>query len=436
MAWRETVQAWPVRYHMIGLLFCSSVINYIDRVNISVAAPVMMEATGWDKDLFGWVFSIFLIGYAMGQLPGGIIADRWSGKNVLALAFFGFSLFTFLTPFGGRTFALLLAFRFLVGVFESMTFPAMASINSRWIPRSEFGRAHNFSISGITVGQMIAYPLTTWIILHSSWQMVFYINAVLGVVWMVAWLWYAADSPHSHPRVTAEERNYIASHISPKPDVPLPLRIMFTNWPLLVISLGYMCFAYIGWLFLFWFPTYLVEARGFALATMGTLGIFVHGGGFIGLVGGGVLADYLLRQGWSVEFARLRLGGIGVGLSIPCLLTAALVPSAAVCVVFLVLFYMLFTIALSGFSTVAIEFNASLAGAIFGLINTLGTFAGFLGPLTAGYMLAGGGNWLLPFFVAAGVGVCCAAILLVVPIRPIEWQETAASSVPAEGLAD
>ena len=84
---------------MTGLLFCSSVINYIDRVNISVAAPVMMAATGWDKDLFGWVFSIFLVGYAMGQLPGGIIADRWSGRNVLAVAFLGFSLFTLLTPF-------------------------------------------------------------------------------------------------------------------------------------------------------------------------------------------------------------------------------------------------------------------------------------------------------------------------------------------------
>ncbi len=427
--------AWPVRYNMTGLLFCSSVINYVDRVNISVAAPVMMAATGWDKDLFGWVFSIFLIGYAMGQLPGGIIADRWSGRNVLAVAFFGFSLFTLLTPFGERAFALLLALRFLVGVFESMTFPAMASINSRWIPRPEFGRAHNLSISGITVGQMVAYPLTTWIILRSSWQTVFYINAILGFVWIVAWLWYSTDSPQTHPGITAEERDYIVANVSPKPHVPLPIKILFTNWPLLVVSLSYMCFAYIGWLFLFWFPTYLVEARGFGLATMGTIGIFVHGGGFIGLVGGGVFADYLLRQGWSVEFARLRLGGIGVGLAVPCLLSAALVSSPLVCVILLVFFYALFTIALSGFSTVAIEFNPNFAGAIFGLINTLGTFAGFLGPLSAGYMLAGaGGNWLLPFFVASGVGVVCSAILFMVPIRPIVWEPVAPSSVPAARL--
>ena len=70
--------ARPVRYNMIGLLFCSSVVNYIDRVNISVAAPIIMATTGWDKDRFGLVFSAFLIGYALFQIPGGMIADRWS----------------------------------------------------------------------------------------------------------------------------------------------------------------------------------------------------------------------------------------------------------------------------------------------------------------------------------------------------------------------
>jgi len=195
-----------------------------------------------------------------------------------------------------------------------------------------------------------------------------------------------------------------------------------------------MCFAYIGWLFLFWFPTYLVEARGLPLSSMGTAGIFLHGGGFVGLVGGGFLGDWLLRRGWSPQFVRARMGGISVLLSLPFLLGAALVPSPILCVIFQVIFYTLFTVALSGFSTVAIEFNPHFAGAIFGLINTLGTFAGFLGPLTAGYMLAGsGGNWLLPFYVSAAVGVVCAVILLTVSVRPLRLESftTVATSAPA-----
>lgn len=425
---------WPVRYHMIGLLFFGSIINYVDRVNISVAAPVMMKEMGWSKDLFGWVFSVFLIGYALLQLPGGVIADRWSGRKVLALAFCGFSLFTLLTPLGSQAFILLLIMRFSVGAFESMTFPATASINSRWIPRSEFGRAHNFSISGITVGQMIAYPLTTWIILHSSWQMVFYINALFGFVWAAVWWWYATDTPAAHPRMSADERSYIQANLPPRSTTQLPIRALFSSVPLLTVAFGYMCFAYIGWLFLFWFPTYLVEARGFPLSSMGMAGIFLHGGGFLGLVGGGFLGDWLLRHGWSPQFVRARMGGISLLFSLPFLLGAALVPSPILCVIFQVLFYTLFTVALSGFSTIAIEFNPHFAGAIFGLINTLGTFAGFLGPLTAGYMLtSSGGDWLLPFYVSAGVGVVCATILLTVPVRPlkIEGFAPAGASAPA-----
>ncbi|MGE0682932.1 MAG: MFS transporter [Candidatus Binatia bacterium] len=427
---------WPVRYHMIGLLFCGSVINYVDRVNISIAAPVIMKEMGWSKDLFGWVFSVFLIGYALLQLPGGVIADRWSGRKVLALAFCGFSLFTLLTPLGSHTFFLLLIMRFSVGAFESMTFPATASINSRWIPRSEFGRAHTFSISGITVGQMIAYPLTTWIILHGSWQMVFYINALFGFIWAAIWWWYATDTPTTHPRMSADERSYIQANLPPRTTAQLPIRALFSSLPLLTVAFGYMCFAYIGWLFLFWFPTYLVEARGFPLSSMGTAGVFLHGGGFIGLVGGGFLGDRLLRRGWSPQFVRARLGGIGVVLSLPFLLGAALVPSPLLCVVFQVIFYTLFTSALSCFSTVAIEFNPHFAGAIFGLINTLGTFAGFFGPLTAGYMLTGsGGNWLLPFYVSAGVGVVCAVILLTVPVRPLKLEGFAPMGASAPAAA-
>jgi ACS family glucarate transporter-like MFS transporter len=250
------------------------------------------------------------------------------------------------------------------------------------------------------------------------------------------WWWYAADTPAVHPSISPAERDYIAANLLPKPTTALPLRTVFATIPLLIVALGYMCFAYVGWLFLFWFPTYLVEARGLRLAVMGTAGIFLHGGGFLGLVGGGALGDWLLRHGWSPQFVRARLGGIGVALSLPFLLAGALVPSPLPCIVCFVVFYTLFTSALAGFSTVAIEFNQHLAGAIFGLINTLGTFAGFFGPLTAGYMLTeSGGNWLLPFFVSSGIGVVCATILLTVPIRPIKVESLVSVAVPVEGMA-
>jgi MFS family permease len=424
--------AWPVRYNMIGLLFCSTVVNYIDRVNISVAAPVIMRETGWDKGQFGLVFSAFLIGYALLQIPGGVIADRWGGRKVLALAFCGFSLFTALTPLGQSAFMLLLLMRFLVGAFESVTIPALTSLNARWIPRAEFGRAQTLSLSGITVGQMVAYPLTTWVILHSSWPMVFYINGILGVIWAAAWLWYATDTPSTHPRIGQTERDYIETRLPPKPAVPLPLRAVFTSPSLFILSLSYMCFAYVGWTFFFWFPDYLVEGRGLSLEVMGVIGVAVHGAGFVGLISGGAISDWLLRTGWSPQFARVRFPGIGVALSLPFLLGTALVPSTTTCVVLILLFYLLFASAIAGYTTVALEFNPHLAGSIFGMLNTLGSFAGIFGPMTAGFMLSqSGGNWTLPFFAATVVGAVCASILFVVPIRPIRVE----TFIPADAIA-
>ncbi len=126
--------------------------------------------------------------------------------------------------------------RFFVGAFESMTIPALTSLNSRWIPRAEFARAQTLSLSGLTIGQMIAYPLTTWIILHWSWPVVFYVNAALGFVWAAAWLRYATDTPETHPRIGPEEREYIVSQLSPKPAASLPLRAVFTSPSLLPVE--------------------------------------------------------------------------------------------------------------------------------------------------------------------------------------------------------
>lgn len=250
--------AWPVRYHIIGFLFLSTVVNYIDRVNISVAAPVIMKETGWDKGQFGLVFSAFLIGYALLQIPGGVIADRWGGRRVLALAFCGFSL-----------------------------------------------------------------------------------------------------------------------------------------------------------------------------SAMGAMGVAVYGAGFVSILSGGAISDRLLRTGWRPQFVRVRFPGIGVALSLPFLVSATLVSSSTLCVMSLVLFYLLFASAISGYTTVALEFNPHAAGAIFGLISMLGSFAGILGPMTAGFMLSqSGGNWTLPFLVAATVGAVCASILFVVPIRPIRID----TLVPAGGV--
>src|SRR5215471_2683634 len=236
-ATRRGHMAWPVRYKLVGLLASGSAINYADRVNISVAAPAMMASLGWDEGRFGVIFSTFLAGYGVLQIPGGALADRWGAKRILAWACVGFSLFTALTPLGGVSFALLLAIRFCVGLFESVTFPSYASLNSRWIPRAEFSRAQALSLSGVYIGQTLSYPITTWLVLTFSWPVAFYFNAALGMLWLIVWLAYAANTPSTHPKITTEELHHIEAGLSARSDATTSFWSILKEPRVLLLSL-------------------------------------------------------------------------------------------------------------------------------------------------------------------------------------------------------
>lgn len=410
--------SWPVRYKVVGLLMLSTIINYADRVNISVAAPDIMRQTGWDKARFGIVLSAFLFGYALFQFPGGLIADRWSARKVLALSCLGFSLFTALTPVGQAGFVLLLILRFLVGACESISLPALAVFNAHWVPRQEFGRAQMVSISGTSIGQMLAYPTTTWIIQMFSWPVVFYFNAAVGFLWVAIWLWYTTDTPREHSAIGAAELQHIEAHAMPRASQHAPSFWSIISTPaVLFLCLTYMLYAFIAWIFILWFPTYLVEVRGFSRMAMGGVGMLPTFGSFLGMVTGGTISDWLLRRGFGARIARVRFPGVCVGLAMPLLLAAVLVPSTTLSVALFVLFYFTFSLAVSGYWTLPLELAPRAVGAVGGVMNTSGNFAGVFGPTIAGFIVQQTGSWVTLFYVAAACGIVSSLIftLLVSP---------------------
>lgn len=412
---------WPVRYKIVGLLTLGTMINYIDRVNISVAAPDIMRETGWDKAQFGAIFSAFLIGYAILQYPGGVLADRWSPRKVLAFSCVGFSLFTALTPLGQHAFFLLLALRFLVGACESSSLPSLTTLNARWTPRHEFSRAQTLGISGASLGQMIAYPSTAWIIEHFSWQMVFLVNAGVGLLWVFLWLAYATDTPREHAAVSTEELQEIErGRGTVTTQVSISLRSMLKSPSVLFLCFSYMLFGFIAWIFILWFPTYLVEARGLSRMHMGLVGMLPTGASFLGIIAGGVLSDYLLRTGWSPRNARARVPGLCIGLSLPFLLAAVTTPSVSLAIVLFVCFYFTLSLSVAGFWSLPLELHSQAVGAISGLMNMAGNCAGVFGPLTAGIIVARTGSWTLPFYLVAVLGVICSlSLVFLVSAKPV-----------------
>jgi MFS family permease len=429
------VKALPVRYKLVGLLTVGSMINFIDRVNISVAAPVMMPALGLNEAQFGVIFSAFLAGYTLFQFPGGLIADRWNACRVVAFSCLGFSLFTALTPLGGLAFGLMLALRFGVGMFESVSFPAYASLNSRWIPRQEYSRAQTVSLSGSYLGQTLGYPLTTWLVGAFSWPVVFYFNAALGVVWMLIWLAFATNSPAEHPKISRAELQEIERHRATRPGSAASPWAVLKSSQVLLLALSYLCLVYGVWMIVLWLPTYLVKGRGFSVQAMGWVGMIPTVASFLGLIGGGVLSDAWLRRGFDKRFARAQGPALCIGLGVPFLVAAVLLPWGAASVACFAIYLFSINLATGGYWAVPLELNPKLVGAISGVMTCAGNLGGFFGPLSAGYIYTATGQWSLPFLTAAGfAAVAFLVFYFLVKPEPMEL-ESAASASAAPGSA-
>lgn len=402
----------PIRFRILALIATGTIINYLDRINISVAGPKIMEETGWGKADWGWVLSIFLVGYALFQYPGGSLSDRWGPRRVVGISCIGFSLFTALTPLGQGALALLLFLRFLVGSFESMTFPSFASMNSRWIPRSEFARAQAVLLSGVYLGQVIAYPTTTWIIENFSWETVFYVNAVVGLVWVAVWMWYTRDAPGAHSSVRSEELELIRAGVEEKAQIEtVSLISLLRSRVIIYLCLSYSIYGFVAWLFMLWFPTYLTEGRGFTTMEMGVVGMLPIGAGFVGVMTGGWIGDYLVKRGVDARISRVRLPGLLIVASAPFLVIGVDVASNSLSIASFGIFYALFSAALSGLWAIPLELNPKFVGSIIGLANSCGNAVGVLGPITAGQLLERTENsWQAVFYLAAALTVVCGII--------------------------
>jgi ACS family glucarate transporter-like MFS transporter len=182
-----------------------------------------------------------------------------------------------------------------------------------------------------------------------------------------------------------------------------------------------MLYAFIAWIFILWFPTYLVEARGFSRTAMGGVGMLPTFGSFLGMIAGGAISDRLLRHGYGARVARARFPGVCVGLAMPMLLAAVLVPSATLSVILFVCFYFTFSLAVSGYWTMPLELAPRAVGAVGGVMNTTGNFAGVFGPTIAGVIVAQTGSWVALFYLAAACGVVSSIVFtLRVRTDPIE----------------
>ncbi|MBM4258821.1 MAG: MFS transporter [Deltaproteobacteria bacterium] len=413
----------PVRYRIVGLIFLLALINHIDRANISIAAPMMMRELGWSEQLFGVIFSAFLWGYMVIQLPGGYVADRLGGKLIPYLCL-GWSIATFLTPLGASSFYLMLVLRLLVGAFEAPIVPAMSIANAAWVPRHELARAQTIIPAALNGGIMLGYPLVTGVSVAYGWPAVFYLCGAVGVVWAFIWMWDGRGTPEEHPSVSPEELAYIqAERVKPVSE--------HHGWgPVLrsprvwALAISYTLWVYNMWLMASWLPSYLVKGRGFSDGQMGYLGAAITGAALVGTVAGGWVSDLLLRRGFSANIARKKMPVICMLIGAPFMVLGVSVESPWLCVVLLMCARLFNDSALAGYMSLPTEMSPRHLGAIWGCMSTFGSLAGMVAAMLAGYQVSSTGNWALPFYTAAGSILFAALIMaLGVSAEPLRFAE-------------
>ena len=206
------------RWLIIGLLYCTYVLMFIDRINISIAAKYIMPEYGLSEVQFGWIFSAFVLGYAVSQIPGGWLGDRFGPRGVMAVAILWWSFFTAVTALAGELFLAsligvvgsFLVVRVLIGIGEAVAPPNGNRVIANWAAARERGLAVGITVSGSSLGGALTPPFIVWVMVTWGWRAAFYIAGAAGIVLALVWYWLVRDRPEQHPWVNAAEREYIA----------------------------------------------------------------------------------------------------------------------------------------------------------------------------------------------------------------------------------
>jgi ACS family hexuronate transporter-like MFS transporter len=410
-----------LRWWIAGVLFASTVINYVDRQTLSILAPFLKQDYHWTNADYANIAIAFRVAYSIGQTVCGRLMDRVGTRRGLTISVTWYSLVSLFTSLasGFSSFAL---FRFLLGAGESANWPGASKAVSEWFPKRERGLAAAFYDSGSSVGGAIAPFLILPVYFRFGWRVAFVIPGLLGFLWLVVWrrLYYL---PQEHPRISEAERQMILSDTQEGEAAGSPtlrwrqlLKLPQTWGTILAKSLTDPV-----WFFVTdWFPIYLV-AKGIPLKS-GLLAVWIP---FIaadlGNFFGGGVSGYLVRRGWSLGAARKALvvfGGIGVMLLIPTILTVNLY--------LITLLFALATFSYASFSTIANVlptdlFPSASVASVSGLSGTgagVGTIIAFefIGHLSDARQ-ASGTHSFDPIVVAAGLIPFVGMILVLLLVR-------------------
>jgi len=405
-----------VRWVVLLLLCLMYLITYLDRVSLANTAPMIMKEFGFDKKTMGFILSAFVWAYAIFQVPGGWLGDRFGPRKVLSSIMTYRTVIALLTSraFGFFSFC---GVRFSLGVGEAGAFPTATRAMQMWYPRDERGLVQGVSHAASRFGAAIGPPVVIFIMLRYGWRSVFYVIGVLSLLWAILYALVYRNMPEEDRYVGRAELARIRgldangeikkANVAKRPKVPWSVLLSHGNmWG---IMCAYAAYIYSLWFFLTWLPGYLVEYRHFTLIKTGWYAAMPLAAGVVGDGFGGWLTDKLFVTTNNVRFARRS---VAITAMLGCgtfTLFGALSANPLTTVYCLTAAMFFLEMNIGPAWAVPMDVGGEFSGTVSAMMNMGGQFVGALSPIVFG-ILASKGAWVAPFAVSAGLLFIGAAI--------------------------
>jgi ACS family hexuronate transporter-like MFS transporter len=387
---------------MIALVFFATVINYLDRQTLSVAAPVLREEFHMSNVEYSRVVFAFMLAYTIANGISGPLVDRLGTRAGYALCMAWWSLAAILHMFARGPWSLGV-WRFLLGMGEAGNWPAGLKVVAEWFPESERALASGMFNSGSAIGAILAPPVVAWIILHFGWQQAFVGVGVTGLVWLAIW-WFVYYTPLE-----------VRKEVQPS---TVPVWTLMKTRFVWSFTVSKIFMDPVWYFYIFWFPEYLKRARGFDMASIGKYGWIPFLVAGLGNLLGGAMSAALLRRGWSLTAARkgsITFFALLMTSAIPAVLTSDVRIAIA-----------LVAVAMTGYTgslanmlpLPADVFPKNVVGSVFGLASMGAGFGGMIFSLITGWVVDH--YSYTPVFIGFGImPLICASIIWFVlgPIR-------------------
>ena len=407
-----------LRWWIAWTLFFSTVINYINRMTLSVLAPVITQQFHLNHSQLSWVFGFFQLSYAGMWLIGGVLLDIIGTRLGLALAVIWWSIISMLTGLA-NSLSQFAIFRFLLGIGEGCNWPGASKAVAEWFPAKERGVAVAIFDSGSSVGGAVAAITVPWIAITLGWRYAFVVSGVLGFLWLALWLrvYYPLNR---HPRLTSEEKDLIEAG---RDTAKVSERAGAGRWLTLLkdsntwgIVLGRSLTDPIWWFYVFWLPQYLSDARGFSLKQIAAFAWIPFVAADIGNFTGGLTSGFLIKRGMSTLRARKWV------CVVSCLPVIAGIPAARAHNAYVALALIAFAVwGYASWSTMGLTFPSDLfpQDVVASVTGVSGLGAGLVGAL---FTLAVGKLVdrfsYYPAFFAAATMPLLATVAVLILLRP------------------